>query len=53
MYRQGDSLDFSLTVPLPPGQQFLYYFMVNGKREIDKLKPTGFGNSVLCNRITI
>lgn len=52
MVREGDSLDFTLTVPLPSGQH-LFYYVVNDKREIDKLKPTGFGNGVLCNRLNV
>jgi len=53
MARAGESLDFSVSVPLDAGVPHLYYFLVNGKREIDKLKPTGFGNGVLCNRIQV
>jgi len=53
MIREGANLDFTLTVPLPAGQAFFYYFQVNGKVEVDKKKPTGLGNGILCNKVSV
>jgi hypothetical protein len=53
MKREGDNLDFTLTIPLPPGRTYFYYFQVDGKVEIDKKKPTGLGNGILCNKVAV
>jgi len=53
MRRDSGGLDFELTVPLQPGKTYFYYFLVAGKVEIEKGKPTGLGNGVLCNRLNL
>jgi 1,4-alpha-glucan branching enzyme len=52
---RDDKMNFVITIPLDTGKQYAYHFVLNGKKEVDKTKPTGLGgpHGELCNRVTV